>query len=325
MKIRVRIMSALVLMTIMIVSNTSYGNEMSKLNEIEKNRRISMDVKGDMIIINKSTNTLYFFKNDKLHKVYPVATGKTASLTPDGKFKVVVKYKNPAWGGAGISPPIPGGAPNNPLGKRWIGISYGGGNKYGIHGNSNPKSIGTYASLGCVRMFNEDVEKLYEIVKINTPVWIGPEEKLMEYGIKFDYKDKEIEQKEDDKQEKVNIIINEYKVDLPVSAIRKNETLYYPFREILELIGAKVSWDGENKKIKGTLDGRYIEFQLNNNEYKMNDKYRFLPEGQRIFIKEDKTYLPIGNFLEGLGYDVDWDEETMSILINEKEWTIGEN
>ncbi len=86
-----------------------------------------IDAKGDMIIINKSSNTLYFLKDGVIQDSYPVATGKTTDLTPSGKFKIVVKFKNPRWGGAGISEPIAGGDPTNPLGTRWIGISYGGG------------------------------------------------------------------------------------------------------------------------------------------------------------------------------------------------------
>lgn len=165
-----------------------------KINQDIKGKKYALalrspytNLKGDMIIINKSSNTLYHLKDGEVYKAYPVATGKESRFTPDGKHKIVVKYKNPAWGGANRSQPIPGGAANNPLGKRWIGISYGGGSKYGVHGNSNANSIGTYSSLGCVRMFNGDVEKLYEEVGIGTPVWIGEEETLIKYGVDFKY------------------------------------------------------------------------------------------------------------------------------------------
>lgn len=144
--------------------------------------------KAEMLIINKSSNTLYHMKNGEVHRIYPVATGKTPRLTPERKDKLVVKHKNPAWGGGSKGTPVAGGLPNNPLGTRWMGISYGGGGQYGIHGNSNPKSIGTYASLGCIRMFNPDVENLYRLLPIGTPVWIGDEDNLMKYGVTFKYK-----------------------------------------------------------------------------------------------------------------------------------------
>lgn len=323
--IKTRAVVFLVVMIIISLSNVSYGTEMDGPGQMENKVTILTEVKGDMIIINKSSNTLYFLKDGDLQEAYPVATGKTENLTPNGKFKIVVKYKNPAWGGAGVSAPIPGGAPNNPLGKRWMGISYGGGSRYGIHGNSNPKSIGTYASLGCVRMFNDDVEKLYEKVNINTPVWIGSEEILIGYGVNFDYKEKEIVKEDHSEQEEVNIVINGYEFKLQGLVIKKDGIIYYPFREILELIGAKVTWDNENKKAKGILGEKFIEIQLNNNEYKTNDKYRFLPQGHEVFIKENKIYLPITNLVEGLGYDVDLEDLTKTIVIKEKNNDIVEN
>lgn len=144
-----------------------------------------IDSTDTMLIINKSSNTIYLLEDGVVQESYPVATGKTAALTPDGQFKIVVKFENPHWGGAGEHDPIAGGEPNNPLGKRWLGISLRGGGVYGIHGNAAPRSIGSYASLGCVRMFNEDVETLYEKVKINTPIWIGDETLLESYGVIF--------------------------------------------------------------------------------------------------------------------------------------------
>lgn len=143
------------------------------------------------IIINKSNNNLYHLKGNEIIKRYPVATGKTPEHTPEGKFTIVTKYINPAWGGAGIYKPIRGGAANNPLGKRWMGLSIKGGGSYGIHGNSDQDSIGKYVTLGCVRMFNEDVESLYQLIDYGTPVWIGSETQLNEYGVLFNSMDSE--------------------------------------------------------------------------------------------------------------------------------------
>ncbi|MDR7870866.1 MAG: L,D-transpeptidase family protein [Tissierellaceae bacterium] len=128
--------------------------------------------KGKWILINKGSNTLYHYDNRELINKYPIATGKTPEYTPEGKFYIATKFVNPYWGGAGRFKPIKGGAPNNPLGKRWLGLSIKGGGTYGIHGNSDVNSIGKYVSLGCIRMYNEDIEYLFDIVEYNTPVWI---------------------------------------------------------------------------------------------------------------------------------------------------------
>lgn len=167
--------------------------EMGKINISYEDLIFNTNIpEGYWIVINKSNNTLYYLKGKELINKYPVATGKSPVYTPEGKFTIVSKAINPAWGGAGIYKPVPGGAPNNPLGKRWMGLSIKGGGSYGIHGNAAPNSIGTYASLGCVRMFNEDVEYLYDLIQHGTPVWIGSETKLKEFGVAYDKKQVEI-------------------------------------------------------------------------------------------------------------------------------------
>ena len=63
---------------------------------------------------------------------------------------------------------IAGGARNNPMGARAIGLGPGG--QYAIHGTNIPSSIGTAASYGCFRMLNEDIVDLYPRVRLGAPV-----------------------------------------------------------------------------------------------------------------------------------------------------------
>ncbi|SFR00260.1 L,D-transpeptidase [Desulfoscipio geothermicus] len=128
----------------------------------------------DKIIIDKSTNTLYLYKDGRFYKSYPVATGKDPRYTPEGRFKIVNKVKD---NGDELKPQ---------LGDRWIGLGvpYAKdmraekdkrapvGGKYGIHGTNEPDSIGKYASGGCIRMDNEQVAELFELVEVNMPVEI---------------------------------------------------------------------------------------------------------------------------------------------------------
>jgi hypothetical protein len=119
------------------------------------------------IEVNKKTNYLYLYENGKVIKTYRVATGKTKELTPEGTFPLVVKINGPSW------KDVPPG-PNNPLGPRWNGISVNGdnGRSYGIHGTNQPNSIGTNASAGCIRMLNNQVIELYNLIYEGVPVWI---------------------------------------------------------------------------------------------------------------------------------------------------------
>jgi hypothetical protein len=125
---------------------------------------------GEFIIINKSNNQLAYYNNNKLVKKFSVGTGRKPSYTPEGKFKIVNKIKNRPY----YTDNIPGGDPRNPLGDRWLGLNAKGtwGTTYAIHGNNNPKSIGGYVSAGCIRMFDEEVEWLFNQVEVNTPVII---------------------------------------------------------------------------------------------------------------------------------------------------------
>lgn len=114
------------------------------------------------IIIDIPSRTLELYQNNEVIKQYPVAVGKPYSQTPTGNYSVINKVINPYY----AKKQIPGGSPRNPLGSRWIGFKP----KYGIHGNSNPASIGTFASAGCVRMYERDVQELYDQVIERTSV-----------------------------------------------------------------------------------------------------------------------------------------------------------
>jgi lipoprotein-anchoring transpeptidase ErfK/SrfK len=126
---------------------------------------------GDpFIVVNKTTNELAYYNDGKLIKTFPVSTGVAFDLTPEGKFTITVKAKNPYY----RKKDIPGGAEENPLGTRWIGFDAveTDGRIYGIHGNNNPDFIGKYVTQGCVRMYEEDVQFIFDQIPLGTKVVI---------------------------------------------------------------------------------------------------------------------------------------------------------
>lgn len=125
------------------------------------------------IVVDLGDLRLYLYRNGKLVKSYPVATGQPAYPTPTGSYVVTSMQMNPTWyppnsEWAKDAKPIPPGI-ENPLGTRWIGTSAP---AVGIHGSPDDSSIGTYASHGCIRMHIYDVEDLYPRVVIGMPVII---------------------------------------------------------------------------------------------------------------------------------------------------------
>ncbi|MBU8879301.1 L,D-transpeptidase [Bacillus sp. FJAT-29790] len=126
---------------------------------------------GDpFVIVNKKTNEVAFINDNKVQTVITAATGKTEDLTPEGFFTITVKAVKPYY----RKKDIVGGAPNNPLGSRWIGFDAAetDGRTYGIHGTNDPASIGKYISQGCIRLQNEAVESLYDLVPIGTKILV---------------------------------------------------------------------------------------------------------------------------------------------------------
>jgi len=121
---------------------------------------------GFSIEVYTKSNKLILKNNGDPVKTYIVATG-THDGTPLGNFKIVNKLKNPPWYTAGTR--VPADSPKNVLGTRWMGISEKG---YGIHGTINPASIGKQSTEGCIRMYNKEVEELFDLVPVGTPVTI---------------------------------------------------------------------------------------------------------------------------------------------------------
>jgi lipoprotein-anchoring transpeptidase ErfK/SrfK len=117
--------------------------------------------------INTKKNRLTVILNDVPIYRFRTATGRS-NLTPEGEFKIVTKVLNPFY----LPKKIAGGAENNPLGTRWMGLNIGNGYKYGIHGTNRPSSIGHSVSSGCIRMRNKDIEFLFRHIPLHTRVVI---------------------------------------------------------------------------------------------------------------------------------------------------------
>ena len=137
-----------------------------KADLIRPGQRLKVNTAKFAIITDKSQNSLILKADEDILKIYRVSTGLDGS-TPTGKFKIVNKLVDPPWFKAGAI--VPSGSPENILGSRWMGFSIDG---YGIHGTTEPETIGSNITAGCVRMLNEDAEELYSIVPVGTEVTI---------------------------------------------------------------------------------------------------------------------------------------------------------
>ena len=107
-----------------------------------------------VVVIDVRLAMLAVLERGKVIATFPVALGKEGTPTPVGNFRITFKAE---WGGG--------------FGTRFLGLDVPWGT-YGIHGTNKPWSIGSYESGGCIRLFNADIEQLYEMVAEDTPVHI---------------------------------------------------------------------------------------------------------------------------------------------------------
>ena len=126
------------------------------------------------IRVSKSRNELDLISNGRIFKRYSVGTGKFGK-TPAVKFTIVDKIIEPPWTRPADNKQIEYGDPENVLGSRWMAIKSADHPEltgFGIHGTWERNSIGQQSSAGCIRMLNEDVEELFDLVPRKTSVMI---------------------------------------------------------------------------------------------------------------------------------------------------------
>ena len=139
------------------------------------------------IVINLPEHRLYWFPPAQAGKppivwTFPVSIGKMDWNTPLGTTRIVSKAKDAPWippksvreehekRGEPLPAVVPGG-PDNPMGRYKMALGIPGG-AYLIHGTNRPAGIGMQVTHGCMRLYPEDIEVLYGMVPIGTPVTI---------------------------------------------------------------------------------------------------------------------------------------------------------
>ncbi|MGQ9779661.1 MAG: L,D-transpeptidase family protein [Bacillota bacterium] len=115
---------------------------------------VSGRLKDPRLVVDVHLRLLIVLEGRRVVATFPVAVGKEGTPTPVGNYRLSYITQ---WGGG--------------FGTRFLGLDVPWG-IYGIHGTNKPWTIGGYESQGCIRMFNEDVERLAAMVEVGTPVHI---------------------------------------------------------------------------------------------------------------------------------------------------------
>ncbi len=139
-------------------------------------QHIFPDARRRGIVVNLAELRLYYFPREGPPETHAIGIGRDGVETPRGNTKIVRKRKNPTWyptaatrrDNPGLPKVVPPG-PDNPLGTRAL---YLGWPTYLIHGTSKPYGVGRRVSRGCIRLYPEQIEALYDKVPIGTPVTV---------------------------------------------------------------------------------------------------------------------------------------------------------
>lgn len=160
--------------TTQAVLNASQSGQV-ELDAVVETTAPSVTTPGNAIFVDLQKCHLYFYVDGKVSKDYPCTPGMSGYGTPRGDWTLSYKDPSPSWynphskWSKNMPEVIPPGE-SNPLGLRALAVSCGGG--IYIHGTINYGQLGSPGSHGCVRLANENVVELYDLVEVGIPIFI---------------------------------------------------------------------------------------------------------------------------------------------------------
>lgn len=142
------------------------------------------DVPREGIVINTPEMRLYFYHQNKegqnIVTIFPISVGRRDWATPITETRITLRVEDPPWyppesirtehaDRGDFLPRIVPAGPDNPLGHHLLGLGVP---SYFIHGTNKRFGIGMQVTHGCIRMYPEHIEELFNLASVNTPVVI---------------------------------------------------------------------------------------------------------------------------------------------------------
>lgn len=150
------------------------ANRLASSTAIRPGALLRVPTQTPSVRVDLSAMWAFYCFGDEVAAAWEVGVGRQGNETRPGTYTIGNKQENPMWSPAGREP-VPFGDPQNPLGTRWLAWNLEGrGTSLGFHGTNDPTSVGQRISDGCIRMRNEDVEQLFEILPVGADVRVEP-------------------------------------------------------------------------------------------------------------------------------------------------------
>ena len=157
-------------------ASSSVRNNISSFRMLEWQDYFDNTASGAILVDITSRALHYWSEDQSIYRLYPTSVPLSEDLTRRGQTEVVQKVVNPPWRPTAVDaraqPEWPevveGGAPGQPAWAparcicRWT--------YYRIHGTHDTRKIGRRSSNGCIGLYNEHIEELFEMAKVGTQV-----------------------------------------------------------------------------------------------------------------------------------------------------------
>lgn len=133
------------------------------------------NLRNGAILVDITSRALHYWSEDQsVYKLFPTSVPVSPDLTRTGRTEIIKKVKGPSWAPTpemkkrnpewpDFVPP----GPDNPLGTHalWLSWQY-----YRIHGTHDTRKIGRKSSNGCIGLYNEHIQQLYDLTQVGTQV-----------------------------------------------------------------------------------------------------------------------------------------------------------
>lgn len=150
------------------------ANRLASSSAIRPDEALRVPTERASVRVDLSAMWAFYCFGDEVAAAWEVGVGREGRDTRAGVYTIGAKQERPMWSPVGREP-VPYGDPTNPLGTRWLAwYQEGRATSLGFHGTNDPTGVGQRVSEGCIRMRNEDVEQLFEILPLSAEVRVQP-------------------------------------------------------------------------------------------------------------------------------------------------------
>lgn len=137
-------------------------NRIHNVNAVRAGQVIKVPTDPVFTVLEKHSYLMAVYLGDVIVRLYRVGHGEDGK-TPATEFRVVEKLSKPDWY-APDGNVYPFGHPKNILGSYFVKLEHPSFQGFGVHGTTQPETVGTQASMGCIRLLDADIEEFFEIV-----------------------------------------------------------------------------------------------------------------------------------------------------------------